>query len=258
MVAFVRWELHCPEPLLRPADLPRPRVLRRQRRARADVDRVRAVLLLRQRVRPGLARQELRRTPASTSCTSSSGFVIMAQIGGRILDRRGARPPIVLGSALGAVGFYLLAGKLTDLSLGKQISYDHDRGRRARADARPGQHRRRQPGRRSTSYSEVTGITQTARNFGASLGLAVLGTILISRNRANVATGLTKAGVPSGARTGSPRLHFSASSSAIPRTSPPVRPRRPARLRPLDPDRLLHHGRRDGRDLRRRHPLPQT
>src|SRR6185437_12065043 len=33
----------------------------------------------------------------------------------------------------------------------------------------------------STSYSEVTGITQTARNFGASLGLAVLGTILVSK-----------------------------------------------------------------------------
>ena len=49
------------------------------------------------------------------------GFVIMSQIGGRMLDRRGARPPIVLGCALGAVGFYLLAGKLTDLSLGKQI-----------------------------------------------------------------------------------------------------------------------------------------
>ena len=33
----------------------------------------------------------------------------------------------------------------------------------------------------STSYSEVTGITQTARNFGASLGLAILGAILVSR-----------------------------------------------------------------------------
>ena len=35
----------------------------------------------------------------------------------------------------------------------------------------------------STSYSEVTGITQTARNFGASLGLAVLGAILIGRGQ---------------------------------------------------------------------------
>jgi hypothetical protein len=50
----------------------------------------------------------------------------------------------------------------------------------------------------STSYSEVTGITQTARNFGASLGLAVLGAILITRNDTNVTAALTKHGVPSG------------------------------------------------------------
>jgi hypothetical protein len=49
----------------------------------------------------------------------------------------------------------------------------------------------------STSYSEVTGITQTSRNFGASLGLAVLGAILISRNDTNVTAALTKHGVPS-------------------------------------------------------------
>jgi hypothetical protein len=42
----------------------------------------------------------------------------------------------------------------------------------------------------------VTGITQTARNFGASLGLAVLGAILITRNDTNVTAALTKHGVP--------------------------------------------------------------
>jgi hypothetical protein len=42
-----------------------------------------------------------------------------------------------------------------------------------------------------TSYGEVTGITQTARNLGASLGLAVLGTLLISQNRTNVVDKLT-------------------------------------------------------------------
>jgi hypothetical protein len=47
-----------------------------------------------------------------------------------------------------------------------------------------------------TSYSEVTGITQTARNFGASLGLAVLGAILVSQDQTNVAGALTKSGVP--------------------------------------------------------------
>ena len=50
-----------------------------------------------------------------------------------------------------------------------------------------------------SSYSEVTGLTQTARNFGASLGLAVLGAILISQDQTNVAGALTKAGVPKAA-----------------------------------------------------------
>jgi hypothetical protein len=50
----------------------------------------------------------------------------------------------------------------------------------------------------NTSYSEVTGITQTARNFGASLGLAVLGAILVSHAETNVTGALTKAGVPRG------------------------------------------------------------
>jgi hypothetical protein len=38
----------------------------------------------------------------------------------------------------------------------------------------------------NTSYGEVTGITQTMRNVGASVGLAVLGTVLISQNRSNI------------------------------------------------------------------------
>jgi EmrB/QacA subfamily drug resistance transporter len=123
------------------------------------------------------------------------GFVVMAQIGGRILDRRGARPAVVAGTALGAVGFYLLAGKLTDLSLGDQWPYVALAGGglglmlgTASTDAV-----NRAP---SASYSEVTGITQTARNFGASLGLAVLGAILVSESQTNIADALTKNGVP--------------------------------------------------------------
>ena len=48
----------------------------------------------------------------------------------------------------------------------------------------------------STNYSEVTGITQTVRNFGASLGLAVLGAILIDRDKTNIAAALRARGVP--------------------------------------------------------------
>jgi EmrB/QacA subfamily drug resistance transporter len=123
------------------------------------------------------------------------GFVVAAQIGGRILDRRGARLAVVLGGAIGAVGFYLLAGRLTHLSLGAQAGYIILAGAglglmlgTASTDAV-----NRAP---SASYSEVTGITQTSRNFGASLGLAALGAILLSRNETNVTAALTKSGVP--------------------------------------------------------------
>jgi uncharacterized membrane protein YfcA len=44
------------------------------------------------------------------------GFVIAAQIGGRMLDRVGAKRPVVLGCALAAVGFYLWASKVTGLT----------------------------------------------------------------------------------------------------------------------------------------------
>ena len=119
----------------------------------------------------------------------------MAQIGGRILDKRGARPAVVAGCAISAVGFFLLAGKLTDLSIGAQVAYIILSGAgiglmlgTSSTDAV-----NRAP---SSSYSEVTGITQTVRNFGASLGLAVLGATLISENLTNIAAALTKDGVP--------------------------------------------------------------
>ena len=123
------------------------------------------------------------------------GFVIAAQVGGRVLDRRGAKLAVVSGCAIGAVGFYLLAHKLTDLSLGAQRLDIIIAGAGlglilgpASTDAV-----NRAP---STSYSEVTGITQTARNFGASLGLAILGAILVAQNKTNVTNALTGHGVP--------------------------------------------------------------
>jgi hypothetical protein len=46
------------------------------------------------------------------------------------------------------------------------------------------------------SYGEATGITQTVRNYGASLGFAVLGTVLISEFRSKIADSLTAKGAP--------------------------------------------------------------
>jgi hypothetical protein len=40
------------------------------------------------------------------------------------------------------------------------------------------------------SYGEATGITQTVRNYAASLGLAILGTISVSEMRSRVTTSL--------------------------------------------------------------------
>jgi predicted MFS family arabinose efflux permease len=123
------------------------------------------------------------------------GFVVMAQVGGRVLDRRGARPAVVIGSAIAAVGFYLLAGKMTDLSLGAQTIYIIIAGGGVGLMLGPASTDavNRAP---SAAYSEVTGITQTARNFGASLGLAVLGTILIESDKTNVTHALSTHGVP--------------------------------------------------------------
>ena len=74
------------------------------------------------------------------------GFVIASQIGGRILDRRGAKRPVVVGCALAAVGFDLWAGKVTQLDFESQrVVRDHGRGRHG-AHAHAGEHRCRQPG----------------------------------------------------------------------------------------------------------------
>ncbi len=46
------------------------------------------------------------------------------------------------------------------------------------------------------SYGEATGITQTVRNYAASLGLAVLGSLLVSQLHSRVTTSLVGQGLP--------------------------------------------------------------
>ncbi len=175
------------------------------------------------------------------------GFVVLAQVGGRILDSRGARPAVVAGCALAAVGFFLLAGKLTDLSLHAQWPYVMLAGGgiglmlgTSSTDAV-----NRAP---STSYSEVTGITQTSRNFGASLGLAVLGAILVAQNHIHVTNALTKHGVPKGTAD-QVASSLGTCGAKLRRRRQPAgghRPRRAGRIRPFHPDGLPRHGGGDG------------
>src|SRR5215218_3601602 len=124
-----------------------------------------------------------------------AGFATASQWGGRILDRVGARPAIVLGCGIAAIGFYLWGHSLTELSVSDQWYYIVIAGAGvglvlspANTDAL-----NRVPRER---YGEATGITQTVRNFGSSLGLAVLGSILILENRSNLEASADKNGIP--------------------------------------------------------------
>ncbi|MGH9006180.1 MAG: MFS transporter [Acidimicrobiales bacterium] len=104
------------------------------------------------------------------------GFAPGVQVGGRILDRRGAKQVVVIGCAVAAVGLSLWAKQVVHLKLGSQWYYVVLSGfgmglmvGPANTDAI------NQAGRQS--YGEATGVTQTTRNFGGSLGLAALGTL---------------------------------------------------------------------------------
>lgn len=127
-----------------------------------------------------------------------AGFAPAAQVGGRILDNRGAKPAVVAGSALAAAGFALWASKVTALSFNSQwfdiLIAGAGMGLMlgpANTDAI-----NRAP---RLSYGEATGITQTVRNYGSSIGLAILGTVLITVERSRLTSSLTSLGLPHGA-----------------------------------------------------------
>jgi EmrB/QacA subfamily drug resistance transporter len=123
------------------------------------------------------------------------GFVVAAQIGGRMLDRTGAKRPVVLGCALAAVGFFVWAGQVSKLQSGPLVIWIIVAG--AGMGLMLGQANTDAINRASRfSYGEATGITQTVRNYGASLGFAILGTVLISEFRSYITSSLTAQGVP--------------------------------------------------------------
>ncbi|MEU0442190.1 MFS transporter [Streptomyces sp. NPDC006186] len=126
-----------------------------------------------------------------------AGFAVASQWGGRILDKQGVRPALKMGCVIGTVGFALWAGKLTDLSMHDQWPYIALAGAGigfllapASTDAV-----NRAIG---ASYGEVTGITQTVRNYAASIGLAVYGTMLTHRMTEQVTDTLRARGLNEG------------------------------------------------------------
>jgi EmrB/QacA subfamily drug resistance transporter len=142
------------------------------------------------------------------------GFALAAQWGGRILDQRGARPAVMLGCAVSAVGFYLWANTLHTLSFASQWPYLAIAGAGMGLTLGPASTDALNRAA-STSYGAVTGVTQTVRNLGGALGIAILGSVLVTRVTTNVTSGLTAHGVPDAAASRIAREVAGAGSGAI-------------------------------------------
>lgn len=114
-----------------------------------------------------------------------AGFAPAVQVAGRLLDAGHARLTAVAGGVIGAVGFAVWAQRLTDLTENTQWPWILIAGAgmgliigASSTDAVnqvPEDH-----------FGEATGITQTVRNYGASLGLALLGTLLATELRSHI------------------------------------------------------------------------
>lgn len=111
------------------------------------------------------------------------GFVIAAQIGSRRFDRSGARSVFLLGGLIGAAGFAWLAFAVTQIPAnggqflnaqtwpimlsGAGIGFMMSAASTDAVNRAIG-----------ASYGEVTALSQTMRNFGAALGMAIFTTIV--------------------------------------------------------------------------------
>ena len=122
------------------------------------------------------------------------GFASAAQVGGRMLDARGAKRPVVLGCLIGAVGFWLWGRKVTGLSEGGQAFFVILAGAGLGMMVGPASTDAINRASR-LAYGEATGITQTVRNYAASLGLAILGSIQIAQVRSHVHDSLVSQGL---------------------------------------------------------------
>jgi MFS family permease len=127
--------------------------------------------------------------------TFYAGFAPGVMIAGRWLDRGQARRAAIWGGALGAAGFFAWAARIPGLTestqwpwivlagfgLGMIISTSNTDA----INQVPSEH-----------FGEATGVTQTVRNLGAAVGLAVLGTVLSTTLRHRVEDSLATFGVP--------------------------------------------------------------
>jgi DHA2 family methylenomycin A resistance protein-like MFS transporter len=126
---------------------------------------------------------------------ASLGIFVASPFAGRITARLGPRLPIVLGGLLGTSGLFLLTGLALDSSYasiwwifglwGVGIGLMNSPLTTAVLSATP-------PERAGLGSS----VNNTSRQVGISLGVAVLGTVVLQQFVSNIASQLTKRGVP--------------------------------------------------------------
>lgn len=134
------------------------------------------------------------------------GFMIAARIGGSIFDKHGAKLPLIIGGAVGAIGFAWWSTKLEILTNGAAfldspqfwptVVAGAGLGFMFSAAATDVANRSS-----STSYGEATAISQTAKNFGGALGLAVLSTVLTINLTNNMTASFEVLGAPANVAT---------------------------------------------------------
>lgn len=108
------------------------------------------------------------------------GFVIASQVGGALLDRIGSKLPMALGGIVGAIGYAGWAFQATSLNASQVIPWIAVGGAGVGLMLGPASTDAVNRAIDAT-YGEVTGITQTVRNYASALGMAILGSIMTAQ-----------------------------------------------------------------------------
>jgi EmrB/QacA subfamily drug resistance transporter len=132
------------------------------------------------------------------------GFVIASRFGSVMFDKRGAKPVLLLGGAIGAVGFGLLGAQVSRLDFDAGQFFNAQTLPIALAGAGIGflyspvstDAVNRAIG---ASYGEVTALSQSARSFGGALGLALFGPLVTSAFTDALVTSFHRLGLPTAA-----------------------------------------------------------
>lgn len=114
------------------------------------------------------------------------GFAVAARLGSARFDRQGPRSVVLMGGVVGAVSFAWLARTATELNFDASSFFNHQTWPLLVAGAGIGlmsssvstDALNRAIG---ASYGEVSAITQTMKNFGGALGLALFSTLVTNR-----------------------------------------------------------------------------